>query len=201
MSVTGLRGPRVVRLMRSAKIVCTLGPATSTPARIRELIVCGDGHRSAQPLPRRTRCPRDSSTERSARRATTRATPSVSSSTCRARKSALAVSPTGPVELFAGDTFTITTDDILGDRRRVSTTFKGMPGDVRVGDLLLVDDGKVTLRAVEVTDDRHRHRGGRGRDGLQQQGHQPARRRRERAGDCRRRTRTTCAGPCGCGPT
>ena len=50
------------------------------------------------------------------------------------------------------DRFTITTDDILGDQHRVSTTFKGMPGDVRVGDLLLVDDGKVTLRAVEVTD-------------------------------------------------
>jgi pyruvate kinase len=56
----------------------------------------------------------------------------------------------GPVTLCKGDRFTITTDDILGDQDRVSTTYKGMPGDVRPGDQLLVDDGKVTLRAVEV---------------------------------------------------
>jgi pyruvate kinase len=57
----------------------------------------------------------------------------------------------GPVLLVNGDRFTITTDDILGGQERVSTTYKGLPGDVRPGDLLLVDDGKVSLRAVEVT--------------------------------------------------
>jgi pyruvate kinase len=45
----------------------------------------------------------------------------------------------------------VTVDDILGDQERVSTTYKGLPGDVRPGDMLLVDDGKVALRAVEVT--------------------------------------------------
>ena len=32
------------------------------------------------------------------------------------------------------------------------TTFKGLPGDVKPGDLLLIDDGKVTLRATEVNE-------------------------------------------------
>ncbi|MGO1184332.1 MAG: pyruvate kinase [Micrococcaceae bacterium] len=59
----------------------------------------------------------------------------------------------GPHVLAPGDRFTITTRDIQGDQQTCSTTFKGLPGDVEVGDLLLVDDGKVTLRAVEVTDD------------------------------------------------
>ena len=45
----------------------------------------------------------------------------------------------------------MTVDDILGDQDRVSTTYKGLPGDVRPGDMLLVDDGKVALQAVEVT--------------------------------------------------
>ena len=58
----------------------------------------------------------------------------------------------GPVTLVNGERFTITVDDILGDGDRVSTTYKGLPGDVKPGDRLLIDDGKVALRAVEVTD-------------------------------------------------
>ena len=56
----------------------------------------------------------------------------------------------GPYDLAEGDIFTITTDDILGDRHTSSTTFKGLPNDVKAGDPLLIDDGKVTLRVLEV---------------------------------------------------
>ena len=58
----------------------------------------------------------------------------------------------GPVTLVNGERFTITIDDILGDQDRVSTTYKGLPGDVKPGDRLLIDDGKVSLVALEVTD-------------------------------------------------
>ncbi len=58
----------------------------------------------------------------------------------------------GPVTLVKDERFTITIDDILGDRDRVSTTYKGLPGDVKPGDRLLIDDGKVSLVALEVTD-------------------------------------------------
>ena len=54
--------------------------------------------------------------------------------------------------LNVGDPFTITVDDIEGTAERCSTTFKGLPGDVNVGDKLLIDDGKVMLEAVEVTE-------------------------------------------------
>ncbi len=57
----------------------------------------------------------------------------------------------GPVHLAVGAEFTITTDEVDGDATRVGTTFKGLPGDVRPGDTLLIDDGKISLRAVEVT--------------------------------------------------
>lgn len=57
----------------------------------------------------------------------------------------------GPIRLEVGDKFTITVDDVPGDQLIVSTTFKMLTADVRVGDPLLIDDGKVTLRAVEVT--------------------------------------------------
>ncbi|QCU78142.1 pyruvate kinase [Citricoccus sp. SGAir0253] len=58
----------------------------------------------------------------------------------------------GPHELAVGDRFTITTREEEGTRERCGTTFAGLPQDVRPGDTLLIDDGKVALRAVEVTD-------------------------------------------------
>ena len=59
----------------------------------------------------------------------------------------------GPYELEVGDEFAITTRDIVGTREIAGTTHKGLPGDVKPGDPLLVDDGKVGLRAVRVTED------------------------------------------------
>lgn len=58
----------------------------------------------------------------------------------------------GPQELKIGDTFTITTRDVPGTKELVGTTFKGLPGDCAPGDRLLIDDGNVAVRVVEVTD-------------------------------------------------
>jgi pyruvate kinase len=55
------------------------------------------------------------------------------------------------IELVVGAKFTITTDDILGDQSICSTTYKGLPGDVKVDDMLLIDDGRLELRATSVT--------------------------------------------------
>jgi len=57
----------------------------------------------------------------------------------------------GPVTLVRDAVFTITIDDIEGTVDRCSTTFKGLPGDVNVGDEILIDDGRVRLRATAVS--------------------------------------------------
>ena len=56
----------------------------------------------------------------------------------------------GPVELERGSHFTITTDDVVGDARRASTTYAGLPEDVRPGDRVLVDDGRLALEVEAV---------------------------------------------------
>ena len=56
----------------------------------------------------------------------------------------------GKVELTEGDTFTITTDDVPGTKERASTTYQGLPGDAKVGDQILIDDGRVGVRIVAV---------------------------------------------------
>jgi pyruvate kinase len=58
----------------------------------------------------------------------------------------------GPHALAVGDTFTITTEDVPGTQEICSTTLKSLTEDVNVGDALLIDDGKVALRAIEVDD-------------------------------------------------
>ncbi|MEY4469318.1 MAG: hypothetical protein RLZZ87_642 [Actinomycetota bacterium] len=56
----------------------------------------------------------------------------------------------GPHELARGDIFTITTDDVPGTKERVGTTYKGLPGDCKPGDFIMIDDGKVTVEVIEV---------------------------------------------------
>jgi pyruvate kinase len=56
----------------------------------------------------------------------------------------------GPHDLARGDIFTITTDEIEGTIVRVGTTYKGLPGDCKAGDRILIDDGKVTVEVIEV---------------------------------------------------
>jgi pyruvate kinase len=56
----------------------------------------------------------------------------------------------GPHDLVRGDIFTITTDEVEGTKDRVGTTYKGLPGDCKAGDRILIDDGKVTVEVIEV---------------------------------------------------
>ena len=58
----------------------------------------------------------------------------------------------GPVDLEAGQQFTITTRDVPGDGAIASTTYSGLPGDVAAGDRILIDDGRVALRVLSVSD-------------------------------------------------
>jgi len=55
-----------------------------------------------------------------------------------------------PLDLRAGDTFTITTDDVVGSQRRATISFAGLPDVVRPGDRLFVNDGLVGLAVEQV---------------------------------------------------
>jgi pyruvate kinase len=64
----------------------------------------------------------------------------------------------GPVQLVAGREFTITGEDIPGDDAQASTTYPGLCADVRAGDQILVDDGRVVLEVVAIRGERVRTR-------------------------------------------
>lgn len=58
-----------------------------------------------------------------------------------------------PVQLIAGAPFTITTDEVLGTGSRVGTTYQALPHDVGSGDRILLSDGLIELRVLSTTDD------------------------------------------------
>ena len=56
------------------------------------------------------------------------------------------------VRLKKGNTFTLTTNDVIGNEEIASITYKDLPRQLAKGAKVLIDDGKVTLEVVETTD-------------------------------------------------
>ncbi|MFC4244622.1 pyruvate kinase [Gryllotalpicola reticulitermitis] len=135
--------------MRRAKIVATLGPATSSYETIRAIIEAGvdvarmnlshgsyDVHEAVYANVRQA--------------AGDVGKPVAVMVDLQGPKIRLGKFEAGPYDLAEGDTFVITTEDVVGTKEISSTTFKGLPNDVKAGDPLLIDDGKVALRVVSV---------------------------------------------------
>ncbi|AZN40229.1 pyruvate kinase [Paenibacillus albus] len=55
-----------------------------------------------------------------------------------------------PIELVQGDTITLTTEEILGDRNRIPVTYSNLPADVEEGSTILIDDGLIGLTVEEI---------------------------------------------------
>jgi pyruvate kinase len=137
--------------VRRAKIVCTLGPATANERRIRELVYAGmdvarlnmshgthEDHAEAYRLVREAA---DASGHGVGILAD-----------LQGPKIRLETFSGGPVKLARGQVWTITTREVDGNAEICGTTYKGLAGDVQAGDPILIDDGKVRLRATEVKD-------------------------------------------------
>ena len=56
------------------------------------------------------------------------------------------------VNLEEGQTFTLTTEEIEGDAKRVSITYDGLVEDVEIGKTILIDDGLIELKVKNITD-------------------------------------------------
>ncbi len=58
----------------------------------------------------------------------------------------------GKAELCEGELFTLTSRAVEGNEKEASITYKGLPGDVKKGTIILIDDGLIKMEAEEVTD-------------------------------------------------
>jgi len=144
-------------MSRRAKIVCTLGPATSTQERINALITAGlDVARLNLSHGTHADHLRSYQLVRAGSDAIGRSVGVLAD--LQGPKIRLGEFPGGPVQLAVGDEFTITTDDIPGGRHEASTTYQGLADDVRAGDRILIDDGNVQADVTGVAGTRVRTR-------------------------------------------
>ena len=137
--------------MRHAKIIATFGPATDSDETTRAIIRAGADVVRLN-MSHGDHAVHETSYERVRRLSVEERRPVAIFADLQGPKIRLGRFTDGPHLLERGDRITITTRDVPGTRELVGTTHKGLPGDVAPGDVLLVDDGKVRLRAVEVTD-------------------------------------------------
>jgi pyruvate kinase len=136
--------------MRRAKIVCTIGPAVESVEKIAELVDAGMNMA-------RLNLSHGDHTEHQLRLDMVRAAAKKANKPVavlvdlQGPKIRLARFADGPHELARGDIFTITTEEVEGTKERVGTTYKGLPGDCKAGDYILIDDGKVTVQVTKVS--------------------------------------------------
>jgi pyruvate kinase len=137
-------------MTRRAKIVCTMGPATSSEEGIAALLDAGmnvarmnfshGDYADHEVIFHRLRAAAKHADKALAILAD-----------LQGPKIRLGRFTDGPHEWNTGDQVTITVDDIVGSRERVSTTYRGLAQDARPGDRLLIDDGKVGLVVTQIT--------------------------------------------------
>ena len=136
--------------MRRAKIVCTLGPALSSYDKLSEAISAGLN------VARLNMSHGDHDVHTANFNNVRRASQDLNKNVAiladiQGPKIRLETFVNGSEMLEPGDIFKITAEDVPGTKEICGTTYKGLPGDVRPGDLLLIDDGKVRLEATEVS--------------------------------------------------
>lgn len=135
--------------MRKTKIVCTIGPASESLENTKKLIMAGMNvarlnfsHGDFEEHGARIQTIRQASQELGKSVAILLDTkgPEI-------RTGKLSVEP---IELVQDEFITLTTEEILGDKDRISVTYADLPQDVEVGSTILVDDGLIGLTVVDI---------------------------------------------------
>ncbi len=135
--------------MRKTKIVCTIGPSSESLENTKKLILAGMNvarlnfsHGDFEEHGNRIKNIRQAAKELNKTVAILLDTkgPEI-------RTGKLAVEP---IELVQDEYITLTTEEILGDKDRISITYKDLPNDVEVGSTILIDDGLIGLTVVGI---------------------------------------------------
>lgn len=136
--------------MRKTKIVCTLGPATDREGVLRQMLEAGMNVA-------RFNFSHGSHAEHKGHLDALKALraelglPVAAMLDTKGPEVRLKSFAAGSVMLRTGQEFTLTTRDIVGDEQGCSITYADLPGDVKAGDTILLDDGLVRLTVLETT--------------------------------------------------
>lgn len=136
--------------MRKTKIICTIGPASENEETLKALMKAGMNvarfnfsHGTHEEQKRKLASVMKASAELGLNIATLQDT--------KGPEIRLRDFEDGKVELTAGQTFTLTTDEIMGTKEKASITYKNLKNDINVGTKILIDDGLIEMTVQEIT--------------------------------------------------
>ncbi len=136
--------------MRKTKIICTIGPSSESEERLKELMLAGmnvarfnfsHGTHEEQKI----------KYERMVKVREELNMPVAALIDTKGPEIRLRDFEGGKVELIAGQTFTLTTDEILGNSEIASISYKNLKNDIEVGSTILIDDGLIEMKVEEIT--------------------------------------------------
>ncbi len=139
---------RLPEYFAKTKILCTLGPATSSAEKIKELINAGmDGVRlNFSHVDYSGFSKLFDEIDEACREENTPLSILMDLQGPKIRVGELSAPE---IEIENGDRIEITVDEVKGTKELISTSYKSLPSDARVGDPVLIDDGLLRLRIVE----------------------------------------------------
>lgn len=139
--------------MRKTKIICTIGPASESEEKLRELMIAGMNvarfnfsHGSHEEHKKKF--------DRVIKISNELGIPVATLLDTKGPEIRLKDIEGGKTELVAGQKFILTTEDILGNNEKVSITYKNLKNDISVGTTILIDDGliEMVVDSIEETD-------------------------------------------------
>lgn len=137
--------------MRKTKIICTLGPASESEDKLKELMQAGMNvarfnfsHGTHEEQKKKFAKVLKVSNELGLNISTLLDTKGPEIRLCDFEG--------GKVELVAGQTFTLTTEEMMGTSEKATITYKNLKNDIEVGNSILIDDGLIEMHVEEITD-------------------------------------------------
>lgn len=139
--------------MRKTKIICTIGPASESEEKLRELMIAGMNvarfnfsHGSHEEHKKKF--------DRVIKISNELGIPVATLLDTKGPEIRLKDIEGGKTELVAGQKFILTTEDILGNNEKVSITYKNLKNDISAGTTILIDDGLIEMVVdfIEETD-------------------------------------------------
>jgi len=135
--------------MRKTKIICTIGPACESEEKLKELMLAGMNVARFN-FSHGTHDEQKKKFESVVKVSSELKLPVATMLDTKGPEIRLRDMENGRTELEAGQTFTLTTEEILGNSQRVSITYKNLPGDIKEGVTILIDDGLIEMVAEKI---------------------------------------------------
>ena len=136
--------------MRKTKIICTIGPASESEECLRELMLAGMNVARFN-FSHGTHEEQKAKYERVLKVRKEFGLPVATMLDTKGPEIRLRDFEGGKVELKAGETFTLTTEEIMGTAQRATISYKNLKNDISVGTTLLIDDGLIELEVEKIS--------------------------------------------------